>query len=93
MGLKTTNYEIKELGISIPEAYAQITMLTVDKNGYASAEFTIQQNRTDIGEKSALDRRIITGEIDKTTHVYTQLYTMAKEKYFKDWEDDINDSN
>ncbi len=91
MGLKTTNCKIDDLGITIPEAYAQITSLSVDKNGYASAEITIQQNRADIGVKGALDRRIISGEIDKTSHVYTQLYAMAKEKYFKDWEDDITD--
>lgn len=91
MGLKTTNYKIDDLGITVPEAYAQITMLSINKNGHATAEFSIQQSRDDIGAKGALSRQVISGEIDKTSHVYPQMYAMAKEKYFTDWEDDIVD--
>ena len=32
MGLKTTNYEVKNFGITIPEAYARLTNISIDIN-------------------------------------------------------------
>ena len=91
MGLKTTNYEIKDLGITVPDAYAQITSIFADKNGKAYADFSIQQNRDDIGIKEAFTKESISCTIDKTQPIYTQVYNNAKETIFKDWEDDIVD--
>ena len=89
MGLKTTNYEIKDLGITVPDAYAQITSIFADKNGKAYADFSIQQNREDVGIKSPFARVSLSCDIDKTQPLYTQLYNKAKEDVFAGWEDDI----
>ena len=91
MGLKTTNYEVKDLGITVPTAYAQVTSLFIDKAGNAYADFSIQQNRDDIGTKEAFTKESISCTIDKTQPIYTQVYNNAKETIFKDWEDDIVD--
>lgn len=89
MGLKTTNYEIKDLGITVSDAYAQITSIFADKNGKAYADFSIQQNREDVGIKSPFARVNVSCDIDKTQPLYTQLYNKAKEEVFAGWEDDI----
>lgn len=92
MGLKTTNYEVKELGLSLATAYAQITNLTVDKNGRTHAVFTIQKNREDINNKKHLDMKFFACEIDKTLPIYEQVYNKAKKNgIFEGWEDDIVD--
>ena len=89
MGLKTTNYEIKDLGITVPTAYAQVTSLFVDKDSNAYADFSIQQNREDIGNKEAFATESINCVIDKTQPIYTQVYNKAKTTIFEGWEDDI----
>ncbi len=93
MGLKTTNYEVKELGITIPTAYAQITNLFVNKYGTVQAEISVQQTRDDVVRNNALEVKNIRCNIDKTKHIYTQVYNAAKEELFADWEDDIVDEN
>lgn len=89
MGLKTTSYEVKDLGITVPTAYAQVTSLFVDKAGNAYADFSIQQKRDDIGTKEAFVKESISCTIDKTQPIYMQVYNKAKEEIFNDWEDDI----
>ncbi len=89
MGLKTTNYEVKDLGIAVPTAYAQVTSLFIDKAGNAYADFSIQQNRGGIGTKEAFAKQSISCVIDKTQPIYTQIYNKAKEEVFNGWEDDI----
>jgi len=89
MGLKTTNYEVKEFGISLPNAYAQITNLSVDLKGSAQAIVEIQQTRADIGVKNALDRKIVRCDINKERPVHEQVYIYIKENLLNDWEDDI----
>ena len=91
MVLKTTNYEVKDLGITVPTAYAQVTSLFIDKASNAYADFSIQQNRDDIATKEAFTKESISCTIDKTQPIYTQVYNNAKETIFKDWEDDIVD--
>lgn len=48
MGLKTTNYEVKDFGITVPEAYARLTQISIDLNGEAFGTFEIHQKREDI---------------------------------------------
>lgn len=91
MGLKTTNYEVKELGITIPTAYAQITSLCVDSKGEAFAAFSIQQNREDITNKNEIETEHFNVVIDKNQPLYAQIYNAAKEELFAGWEDDIVD--
>jgi len=89
MGFKTTNYEIKHLGLIIPEAYAMITKIVINPESKAYATFDIQKSREDINEKTFLEQVNISCNIDKTAPIYEQLYLKAKEEYFSDWQDDI----
>ena len=90
MGLKlTTGYEIKDMGIIIPEAYAKISFVEIDNNGIANATIDIQQTREDVLTKTSLDRICIQKAINKQEPIYSQLYIAAKKDYFSDWEDDI----
>lgn len=89
MGLKTINYKIKNLGITIPTAYARIASVHTSLDGRTSVVFEIQQNREDIGTKDALERKLLRILIDKKLSSYEQAYNKAKEELFADWEDDI----
>ena len=94
MGLKlTTGYEVKDMGITIPEAYAKISYVNINENGMANAVINIQQTRDDVINKTPLDRVYIKAQIDKELPIYSQLYIVAKEKeIFAGWEDDIVES-
>ena len=91
MGLKTTNYEVKELGITVPTAYAQITSITSDREGNAYAQFVVQQSRDDIEVKDDIERLSVSYMINKSKPLYEQLYDVAKKTIFDGWEDDIVD--
>ena len=93
MGLKTTNYEIKDFGITLPKAYARLTNISIDLNGEAYGIFEIHQNRNDIIKSQALERIHINSIIDKELPVHSQLYIKAKEEIFSNWEDDIVEEN
>lgn len=45
MGLKTTNYKLKDFGITIPEAYARLTHVDINVEGRAFGTFEIHQTR------------------------------------------------
>ena len=89
MGLKTTNYNIKNLGITIPNAYARIVSINSNMNGETSAIFEVQQERENIGVINALERQYISLNIDKSVSAYEQAYIKAKEEIFTGWTDDI----
>ena len=92
MGFKKTNYKAKNLGLTIPQAYAQIASLNIDLDGRAGAIFEIQQNRESIKGMSAIACEFVQGKIDKNLPVYKQMYELAKQTVFKDWDDDIVES-
>lgn len=89
MGLKTTNYEVKDLGIILPEAYAQIVNISTSISGEAVARIAISKSREDIQKLTPVSVEIITSNIDKDSPIYEQMYVVAKENTFKCWEDDI----
>lgn len=89
MGLKTTNYEIKKFGITLPTAYARLTNVSIDVNGEAFGVFEIHQERDDLTTSEALDRIHLTTTINKDLPIHSQIYTKAKTEIFTDWEDDI----
>ena len=88
MGLKTTNYQIKEKGITIDTAYAKIGSIFV-KGNRATANFDIQQSREQTESLEALDIVSVSCVIDKEKPLHEQMYLKAKEEIFMDWEDDI----
>ena len=89
MGLKTTNYTIQNLNLTIPTAYARIINITSDMDGETSVVFEIQQERNIIGEKDALERKYLTLKLDKNEPSFSQAYIKSKEELFVGWEDDI----
>ena len=89
MGLKTTNYNVQSYNLTLAEAYAQITNLNIDKNGYASAIFEVQQTRNDISHSAPLETFFFHCVIDKDLPVHKQVYEAAKLEIFTNWEDDI----
>lgn len=93
MGLKTTDYEVRGLGITVPTAYAQITQLLINKDNLAQATFSVQQNREDIKERTAFAKETFTCLVDKNEPIYTQVYNKAKVAIFNGWEDDIVDES
>lgn len=89
MGLKTTNYNVQNYNLTLTEAYAQITNLSIDKEGCASAIFEVQQTRNDISHSTPLETYFFNCAIDKDLPVHKQVYEAAKLKIFTNWEDDI----
>lgn len=88
MGLKTTNYQIEEKGITIDTAYAKIGSIVVRGNK-AIASLDIQQSREQTESLEPLDTVSVSCIIDKEKPLHEQMYLKAKEEIFKDWEDDI----
>lgn len=88
MGLKTTNYEIENLGIVVPEAYAKINNVSVNEEGVAMAQFYIQQSRENMN-LSPFKVTSIRVKIDKDLPLHKQVYVASKESLFEGWEDDI----
>lgn len=89
MGLKTTNYEAKQFGITLPTAYARLTDIHIDIDGHAYGFFEIHQTREDLGVKAPFERIDIDHIVDKEQPIHKQLYEKAKETLFTNWEDDI----
>lgn len=89
MGLKTTNYRLENFGITIPEAYARLTNISINVNGWAIGTFEIHQTREDLAISDSLEKKYIEVFINKDLPIYTQIYNASKEKVFADWEDDI----
>lgn len=89
MGLKTTNYEAKEFGIVLPNAYARLTNVNINLDGETFGMFEIHQTRDDIETKSPIERKNFSCIIDKDLPIHKQIYEMAKTDLFVDWEDDI----
>lgn len=89
MGLKKNDVLISTLGVTFPEAYAQIDNVNVDIDGKCVARFKIQTSRDAIAEKSALDEVVLVLDVDKTLPLHKQAYEYAKKEAFEGWEDDI----
>lgn len=89
MGFKTTNYKVKNMGIEMPEAYAQLSDLMVGLDNIARGTFKIQQDRDSITTKQAVETKFLSCEVDKDLPLHKQVYEKAKETIFIDWEDDI----
>ena len=89
MGLKTTNYEVKDYGITLDTAYARISNIHIDLDGTAYCTFEIQKDRESIGKDRCFEAKTFECAIDKTLPIYEQVYMAAKKTLFADWEDDI----
>lgn len=78
MALKKTNYEVKDLGITLPEAYAIIHRIEIDgENG--SAEFYIQNSpRENAFNLKPLERKVVPFKVNRDESPFTTAYNAAK---------------
>ena len=77
MGLKTKNYTIEEIGITLPEAYAVIKNLWVEGDR-GNAEFAIQANRDNAFALEPIKRIHIPFTVNRNESPYKTAYTVAK---------------
>ena len=82
MGLKTTNYEVKKLGIVLPTAYAIIKDLYI-KGEYARADFVIQANRTATSEKEPLEIVKVEFALNRNESPFITAYKTAKRQHYE----------
>lgn len=80
MGLKTINYKIEELGITLPEAYAIVRDLYITENK-CTAVFSIQNAPRDkaLNLKPIEVKRISFEIEDRNENPYKTAYKKAKE--------------
>lgn len=79
MGLKTTNYEVKALGITLPEAYAIIRNIRCDGER-ANVTFAIQSTRAAALEKKPIETKMVSFVWDRSRDIAEQAYEAAKSK-------------
>ena len=89
MGLKTTNYNVSSLGVTLDTAYAIISELYVDKQGNAKAVFEVQQSRESALGILPIETVEVNFVADKTGEIYAQAYSAGKAQTFSAWQDDI----
>ena len=77
MGFKTNNYEVKKLGIVLPEAYAIISRLTVSGNS-GFAEFAIQSTRDNSLKLQPIETVRVDFKVDRNESPYITAYRQAK---------------
>lgn len=78
MGLKTTNYEVKKLGITLPEAYAIIGNLHIEKNGSGYAEMYVQATRDNVLNLQPLETKRVDFVWDRQADIAETIYATAK---------------
>lgn len=93
MGLKTTNYTSKSLGVTVPEAYAVLRTLVIEANSEARAEFTVQINRAATKTFMPLDRIRVDFAWDRVTDPARMAYETAKTeiKRYEKWNEETNE--
>lgn len=91
MGLKTTNYFVPPVGITIPQAYAVCDVISSTINGYCTASFAIGPDRESIYAKTyvPIEVKVIKFNVDKNIPLWEQAYVEAKKTIFEGWQDDI----
>lgn len=80
MGLRTTNYEIKKLGITLPQAYAIIGEVQIAKSGSGFAKMYIQATRDNALNLQALEEKRIDFKWDRKQDIASCIYVSAKKK-------------
>lgn len=80
MGLRTTNYEVKKLGITLPQAYAIIGEVQIAKSGSGFAKMYIQATRDNALNLQALEEKRIDFKWDRKQDIASCIYSAAKQK-------------
>ena len=79
MGLKTTNYTIKELGITLPTAYALLKDMQV-KNDWVTAIFVIQRDRENAAVLKPIKTVSVTFKFNRNENPIETAYNFIKGK-------------
>ncbi|MCI8575631.1 MAG: hypothetical protein HFI09_04090 [Bacilli bacterium] len=91
MGLfKKDNYIVK--GVKLNNVYIKLQRLYIENGNKAIAYFGISDNRENLNKGLSLEELYLECEINKSKNIYEQLYQKSKEELFKDFEDDIVES-
>ena len=80
MGLKTTNYEVEKLGITLPQAYAIIGEMQIAKSGSGFAKMYVQATRDAALKLQPLEEKRIDFKWDRKQDIATCVYETAKQK-------------
>ncbi|MBQ8323236.1 MAG: hypothetical protein IJX91_04645 [Clostridia bacterium] len=86
MGLKTTNYEVKKLGITLPEAYAIIDKIDNEKNS-VSVTFGIYAKREGQEKLQPIEIKKIHFVWDRKSDIAVTAYEIAKGQQLVEHED------
>lgn len=78
MGLKTTNYEVKKLGITLPEAYAIIGKVELSPSGGGYAEMRIQSTRENAQALQPIETKRVDFFWDRKSDIAETIYASAK---------------
>jgi hypothetical protein len=87
MGLKTKNYEVKKLGITIPEAYAIIDKIENEKNS-VSIIFGIYASRENADKFKPVETKNIHFVWDRKSDIAVTAYNLAKGQSVHEYEDE-----
>lgn len=79
MGLKTTNYEVKDKGIILPEAYALIRDIEINGD-LGIATIVVQQSRELAVNKAPFEEHTIQFKVNRNENPYETAYAKAKAK-------------
>ena len=81
MGLKTKNFEVKELGIILPEAYAVVDAIKIEgESGYAMIKVqTSRENALNDSLKPFYEERI-DFFVERNKNPYETVYQKAREQ-------------
>ena len=88
MGLKTNNYKVEKLDITLPVAYAIIKDFDI-KGEKATATFVIQSSRENALEKQPIEIKKFSFKVNRNENPYETAYKLVKTqvKYvYKDWD-------
>lgn len=84
MGLKTKNYEVKKLGITLPDAYARIGKIEMSDNGSGYTEMHIQATRENALNLQPIETKRVDFFWDRKADIAETIYAAAKvEKTFR----------
>ncbi len=79
MGLYKPNYEVKELGLTLPMAYAVIRKIE-RRDGKGAAEIWVHQSREAALSKNFLERKIVQFKCNDYENPYAAAYLAALTK-------------
>ena len=77
MGFKKANYEVKKLGIVLPEAYAIIRKMQIDgEHGYA--EIVVQSTREATEKLTPIETVRVDFKVNRNENPFVTAYNAAK---------------